>query len=40
MGSIGYAPFGGYKHSSLGREHGEAGPSEFRELKTMDYPIC
>jgi aldehyde dehydrogenase (NAD+) len=39
-GPIGYAPFGGYKHSGLGREHGEAGAEEFLELKTVDYPIC
>lgn len=38
-GAIGLAPFGGYKQSGLGREHGKAGADEFLELKTVDYPI-
>jgi aldehyde dehydrogenase (NAD+) len=38
-GPIGHAPFGGYKQSGLGREHGSAGAHEYLELKTVDYPI-
>jgi aldehyde dehydrogenase (NAD+) len=37
---IGEAPFGGYKHSGVGREHGTAGAHEFLEFKTLSYPIC
>lgn len=38
--STGPAPFGGYKHSGIGREHGKLGAEEFLEAKTMNYPIC
>ncbi|MEW5810406.1 MAG: aldehyde dehydrogenase family protein [Actinomycetota bacterium] len=38
-GPIGPAPFGGYKQSGIGREHGAAGADEYMEIKTMHYPI-
>jgi aldehyde dehydrogenase (NAD+) len=36
---IGPTPFGGYKHSGIGREHGEVGATEYLEYKTMTYPV-
>jgi aldehyde dehydrogenase (NAD+) len=38
-GPIGPAPFGGYKQSGIGREHGAAGADEYMEIKTMHYPV-
>jgi len=38
-GPIGPAPFGGYKQSGVGREHGAAGADEYMEIKTMHYPV-
>ncbi len=38
-GPIGPAPFGGYKQSGIGREHGTAGADEYMEIKTMHYPV-
>jgi len=32
------APFGGYKESGLGREHGRAGFEEYLETKTLGLP--
>ena len=32
------SPFGGYKESGLGREHGEAGFEEYLETKTIGLP--
>jgi len=29
------APFGGYKQSGVGREHGEFGFEEFLEVKSL-----
>jgi aldehyde dehydrogenase (NAD+) len=31
-------PFGGYKESGIGREHGVAGFEEYLQLKTIGYP--
>jgi aldehyde dehydrogenase (NAD+) len=33
------SPFGGYKQSGIGREHGVAGFEEYLETKTIGYPI-
>jgi aldehyde dehydrogenase (NAD+)/betaine-aldehyde dehydrogenase len=33
------APFGGYRHSGIGREAGEAGFLEFFEVKQLQWPI-
>jgi aldehyde dehydrogenase (NAD+) len=38
MGPLPRAPFGGYKHSGVGRCLGEAAFDEFVELKTMHWP--
>lgn len=38
-GPIGPAPFGGYKQSGIGREHGAAGADEYMEIKTLHYPV-
>jgi aldehyde dehydrogenase (NAD+) len=38
-GPIGPAPFGGYKQSGIGREHGTAGADEYMEIKTLHYPV-
>ena len=32
------SPFGGYKESGIGREHGIAGFEEYLELKTVGLP--
>ena len=32
------SPFGGYKESGIGREHGVAGFEEYLETKTIGYP--
>ena len=34
------APFGGYKHSGLGREWGAFGIDEFLEHKAVTWPIA
>jgi acyl-CoA reductase-like NAD-dependent aldehyde dehydrogenase len=34
-GSFPGAPFGGYKQSGLGREHGSYGLEEFLEVKAL-----
>jgi aldehyde dehydrogenase (NAD+) len=33
------SPFGGYKQSGIGREHGVAGFEEYLETKTIGYPV-
>ncbi|MGB8403231.1 MAG: aldehyde dehydrogenase family protein [Mycobacterium sp.] len=33
------APFGGYKHSGVGREFGEHGLSEFLQHKALQWPV-
>jgi aldehyde dehydrogenase (NAD+) len=33
-----YAPFGGYKHSGLGREWGAAGMEEYLQQKSITWP--
>jgi aldehyde dehydrogenase (NAD+) len=33
------APFGGYKHSGVGREFGEYGLSEFLQHKALQWPV-
>lgn len=33
------APFGGYKHSGIGREFGEYGLSEFLQHKALQWPV-
>jgi len=33
-----WAPFGGYKHSGLGREWGAAGMEEYLESKSITWP--
>ena len=32
-------PFGGYKQSGIGREHGEVGFNEYRELKHIHVDL-
>ena len=34
------SPFGGYKQSGIGREHGVAGFEEYLETKTIGYPAA
>jgi aldehyde dehydrogenase (NAD+) len=34
-----WAPFGGYKHSGLGREWGAAGMEEYLETKSITWPV-
>jgi aldehyde dehydrogenase (NAD+) len=33
------APFGGYRESGLGREHGTMGFEEYLETKTIGLPV-
>ncbi|BBX17059.1 aldehyde dehydrogenase [Mycolicibacterium duvalii] len=33
-----HSPFGGYKHSGIGREWGEAGYAEYFETKSVNWP--
>jgi len=33
------SPFGGYKESGIGREHGTAGFEEYLEIKTLGLPV-
>jgi len=33
-----HSPFGGYKHSGIGREWGEAGYGEYFETKSVNWP--
>ena len=33
------SPFGGYKQSGIGREHGVAGFEEYLQIKTIGYPV-
>jgi aldehyde dehydrogenase (NAD+) len=35
-----HGPFGGYKHSGVGREFGEAGLSEYLETKTVAWGVA
>lgn len=35
-----YAPYGGYKHSGIGREFGEAGLSEYLETKAVMWGVA
>jgi aldehyde dehydrogenase (NAD+) len=35
-----YGPFGGYKHSGIGREFGEAGLDEYLETKTVMWGVA
>ncbi len=34
-----HSPFGGYKHSGVGREWGEAGYEEYFETKSVNWPV-
>ena len=34
------APWGGYKHSGLGREWGSYGMEEFLEHKAITWPVA
>jgi len=38
MSPMPYAPFGGYKQSGLGRENGDLGLEEYRQVKTVSWP--
>jgi acyl-CoA reductase-like NAD-dependent aldehyde dehydrogenase len=35
-----HGPFGGYKHSGIGREFGEAGLDEYLETKTVMWGVA
>lgn len=40
-GTAGYGadmPFGGYKHSGVGRQNGLAGFHQYTEIKSVAYP--
>ena len=34
-----WAPFGGYKQSGIGREHGELGFNEYRQVKHIHVDL-
>ncbi|MGV0658169.1 aldehyde dehydrogenase family protein, partial [Mycolicibacterium pulveris] len=33
------APFGGYKHSGIGREFGQFGLAEYLQHKALQWPV-
>ncbi len=39
MAIAGDIPFGGYKHSGIGREWGQEGIEEYTEIKTIAWPV-
>ena len=42
-GTVGYGadtPFGGYKHSGIGRQNGVAGFGQYTEIKSVAYPAA
>ena len=40
MAIAGDLPFGGYKHSGIGREWGLEGIEEYTEIKTIAWPVA
>lgn len=40
MAIAGDLPFGGYKHSGIGREWGQEGIEEYTEIKTIAWPVA